>query len=101
MNRPVTAFRSIAIAATLGAGLVLPLAAGTLAAGNPAGTGQPSVECGDEGAELEPHGFLTDGFAQAEVVYAGSDESQSDLHANSDGAVSQYDVACFQQASHS
>ena len=95
MSRSMTVFRSMAVAATLSAGLVLSFAAGTLAAGNPAGTGQPSVECGDDGAELEPHGFLTDGFARAEDVYAGSDESQSLAHANSGHAVSQYDVACF------
>lgn len=99
MRRSITVTRSLALAATLGAGLVLSLASGTLAASNPAGTGQPSAECGDEGAELEPHGFLTEGFAHAETVYAGSDASQSLLHANSSHAVSQYDVACFQVTS--
>ena len=95
MKRSAIAFRSIALAATLSAGLMLSFAAGTLAAGNPAGTGQPSVECGDEGAELEPHGFLTGGFETAEERYAGEGEA-SLLHANSTHAVSQYDVACFQ-----
>jgi hypothetical protein len=71
------------------------------AAANPSGTGQPGAECGEENAFLEPAGFMTDGFAHAETVYAGSDGTASLLHANSDHAVSQYDVACFQYtASH-
>ena len=68
-----------------------PVAAGN---GNPAGTGQPGAECGDEGAELEAPGFLTDGFANAEAHYAGSEDTPSLLHANSEHAVSQYDIAC-------
>ena len=43
-------------------------AAPGLAAPNPAGTGQPGAECGDEGATMEPAGFLTAGFAHAETV---------------------------------
>jgi len=69
------------------------------AARNPAGTGQPSAECGDPGATLEPAGFGSPGFAHAETVYAGSEDSASLLHANSDHAVAQYDVACFQHTS--
>ena len=34
--------------------LTLALAGSVLAARNPAGTGQPGAECGDEGATLEP-----------------------------------------------
>ena len=77
--------------------LFLVLAAAPVAAGsgNPAGTGQPGAECGDEGAELEPAGFLTDGFANAEARYAGSESTPSLLNANSAHAVSQYDIACF------
>jgi hypothetical protein len=95
MNRSATVIRSLALAATLGAALALSVASGALAGGNPSGTGQPSAECGEEGATMEPHGFTTGGFAHAELVYAGSENSKS-LHANSDHAVSQYDVACFQ-----
>lgn len=57
------------------------------AASNPAGTGQPGVECGEDGAELGPHGFATSGFANAETHYADTDGTH---------AVSQYDVACYQ-----
>jgi hypothetical protein len=100
MRRPVTVSRSLAIAATLGAGLALSLASGTFAVSNPNGTGQPSAECGDDGAELEPHGFMTEGFAHAETLYAGSENSKS-VNSNNDHAVSQYDVACVQfTASH-
>jgi hypothetical protein len=83
------------MAAALGAALALSMASGSFAASNPAGTGQPGAECGDEGAELEPSGFFTDGFAHAEEMYAGSDGTHS-LVSNNDHAVSQYDVACFQ-----
>jgi len=79
--------------------LTMALAGSALAARNPAGTGQPGAECGDEGATVEPVGFLTDGFANAEERYAGSEGTPSLLHANSGHAVSQYDVACFQVTS--
>lgn len=79
-----------------GATIVLALSAASVAAGggNPAGAGQPGAECGDEGAQLEPPGFLKDGFAIAEARYAGSDGTPSLAHATSDHAVSQYDIAC-------
>jgi hypothetical protein len=63
------------------------------AAPNPSGTGQPNVECLEDGP-LTP-GFGTAGFEHAETVYAGSGASA--LHAGSAHAVSQYDVACYQQ----
>ncbi len=56
--------------------------------------GQPGAECGDDGAELMPPGFMTGGFANAETHYAGSDGTASLTHANSTHAVSQYDIAC-------
>jgi hypothetical protein len=74
--------------------LVMSATGAAAGGGNPAGTGQPGAECGDDGAQLEPAGFLTDGFANAEAHYAGSDESSSLAHANSVRAVSQYDIAC-------
>jgi hypothetical protein len=48
-----------------------------LAAPNPSGTGQPGAECGEPGATVEPPGFLKDGFAHAETVYAGSEGTPS------------------------
>jgi|SRR6266498_1690038 len=64
--------------------------------GNPAGTGQPGAECGEDNALTEPNGFGTDGFGNAEAKYAGSDGTASLANANSEAAVSQYDVACYQ-----
>ena len=95
-NRRIVSRRSGALALTLSAGLLLTAAGSVLAARNPAGTGQPGAECGDEGATLEPNGFLSDGFLHAETVYAGSEGTPSAANANSVHAVSQYDVACFQ-----
>ncbi len=66
-----------------------------MAAGNPSGTGQPGAECGEEGATIEPAGFLGDGFAIAEAHYAGSDGTHSLVSGNAH-AVSQYDIACYQ-----
>jgi hypothetical protein len=68
------------------------------AARNPSGTGQPGAECGDPNAVVEPAGFLTDGFAHAETVYAGSEGTPSAANGSAH-AVSQYDVACFQVTS--
>jgi hypothetical protein len=65
------------------------------AAPNPAGTGQPGAECGPGGSPVEPAGFLTGGFENAEAHYAGSDGTPS-LANGSLHAVSQYDVACYQ-----
>jgi hypothetical protein len=91
--------RNFFLALALAGGLFLGSLTTIGAERNPSGTGQPGVECGDVGAEVMPNGFTTDGFAHAETVYAGSDGSASLAHANSDHAVSQYDVACFQKTS--
>jgi hypothetical protein len=100
MTRSVTLPRSLALAATLGAGLALSLASGTFAVSSPNGAGQPFAACGDAGAQLEPPGFLKDGFAHAESVYAGSENTHS-LVSNNSHAVSQYDIACVRfTASH-
>jgi hypothetical protein len=80
--------------------LLVGLSVGTVVGGNPAGTGQPGAECGADGATSEPAGFLTDGFANAESHYAGSDGTASLAHSNSIHAVSQYDVACYQVTQH-
>lgn len=79
---------------TAAAMLALSLSAGGAFAGNPAGHGQPGVECGDEGAELSPAGFGSGGFENAEEHYAGEGAASLN-HAGSEHAVSQYDVACY------
>ena len=88
--------------AVVGGALAASLAAGSVAAANPPGTGQPGQSCQAEPAG--PPGLLstTNGFAtHAVIVYAGSPGSHS-LVSNNPHAVSQYDVACFQvsQQSH-
>ena len=77
----------LAILGTAGAAFAIP---------SPNGPGQPSVSCGENGLGDGPHGFSTTGFANAESKYAGSDNTPSLKNANSDKAVSQYDVACLQ-----
>jgi hypothetical protein len=87
------------LVALLAGGLLAAAAAAPgLAAPNPAGTGQPGAECGEEGATMEAPGFLTAGFAHAETVYAGSEGTPS-LANGSSQAVSQYDIACYQVTS--
>ena len=77
-----------AFGAIVTAALVLSLSAGAVLGG------QPGASCGDPGATLNPPGFDTSGFANAEAHYAGSEGTKSLAHANSDHAVSQYDIAC-------
>ena len=84
------------LVALSGAALLLALAGGTVFAGNPSGSGQPNASC--EESTLEPHGFTGDGFANAELNYAGN--GAGSLNAISDNAVSQYDVACYQVSLH-
>ena len=84
------------LVALSGAALLLSLAGGTVVAGNPSGSGLPNASCED--STLEPHGFTGDGFAKAELHYAGN--GAGSLNANSGNAVSQYDVACYQVSLH-
>jgi len=80
---------------TLGLGaatLAMSMAAGTALAGNPSGTGQPSVSCDD--FQPGPAGFSTSGFAHAESVYANPD-AQGGTSSGNWHVVSQYDVACY------
>jgi len=73
---------------------VLAAAGVAFAAQNPSGTGQPNASC--EESTTAPNGFSSGGFANAETHYAGSDGTPSQAHGNAH-AVSQYDVACYQQ----
>jgi hypothetical protein len=59
--------------------------------------GQPSQSCEDLG--ITHQGFTSGGFLHAKTVYANVPESGQGNETNSH-AVSQYDVACFQQFSH-
>ena len=95
----VTRSRSVILALAGGAILSFALVSGALGAANPNGTGQPSQSCGSDTALQMPNGFGTTGFTHAALVYAGSPDTASKLHAQSSAAVSQYDVACFQVSS--
>lgn len=72
---------------------------------NPAGTGQPGTakvenggaECGATGSEAMPKGFETPAFEAATTVYAGAKGTPSAIHGSPTHAISQYDIACFQQ----
>jgi hypothetical protein len=79
----------------IGLGIAFVAPAHVVNAANPPGTGQPGLECGEEGATSEPPGFASPGFANAETRYAGSEGTPSAAHGSAH-AVSQYDVACFQ-----
>jgi hypothetical protein len=84
----------------LGIAATLVMSGSAFAAANPQGTGQPgapNVSCGEGNATAMPKGFTTAGFANAESHYAGSDGTPSQQNAQSSHAISQYDVACYQQ----
>jgi hypothetical protein len=75
------------------------MASGALGASNPAGTGQPGTaqasgaSCGAPGSTSEPNGFSSGGFANAESVYANPGTTSG----NQSHAISEYDIACYQQ----
>ncbi len=83
------------IAAGAVAGIMGLASTGLALAANPGTTGQPNHSCEEQTTSLA--GFTTDGFVNAQSVYAGSGSGSS--HAGSPTAVSQYDVACFQLSS--
>jgi hypothetical protein len=87
--------RRMLMALTCGALLAGASLTPALAASNPSGTGQPNTSCENPGFVMTP-GFTTAGFAHAQTVYAGSEGTPSAANGNVH-AVSQYDVACFQQ----
>jgi hypothetical protein len=88
--------RITAVILALGAMTMLSLPVYANSTGN---QGQPSQSCqsffGDSGP-FTPRGFNTAGFTHATTVYAGTQPQNS----NNPKSVSQYDVACFQAASH-
>jgi hypothetical protein len=87
--------RSIAVVAVSLVFAALPATA--FATPTPNSPGQPNQSC--ETLKIDHAGFTTSaGFENAESHYA--DPSILPLTANQVHTVSQYDVACFQQASH-
>jgi hypothetical protein len=89
--------RSIAVVAVSLVFAALPATAAFAANPHSSGTtGQPNQSCEDAG--IDHAGFDTGGFANAESHYANPGVVPATANGH---AVSQYDVACFQQASHS
>ena len=91
--------RRSTFAITLALGLLL--GTGSIAlADNPPGTGQPGASCEDSGARpgnaAGAPGSAFNPTGTAGTVYAGT-QPQNSVNPKS---VSQYDVACFQQAAH-
>lgn len=87
--------------ALLGVGvatLALSMSATIALAGNPSGTGQPNVSCGDVSAS--PNGFLTTGFAAAALRYANPGSTGGVASGNNIHVVAQYDIACIQLSLH-
>jgi len=94
------------IAALLVGGISIGSGTVALASPSPNGPGQPGAPgttCGSPNASMTPGGsgsaagspFNPDGTAG--TVYAGNPGTASLAHSNSTHAVSQYDIACFQQ----
>jgi hypothetical protein len=94
---------SLALGACLvGSSAAVVLAADPHNAGNnPNSTGQPSQSCQvtttPPGGAASSPGSPFNPIGQAGNVYAGNPGTASATHSASSNAVSQYDVACFQQ----
>lgn len=75
------------------------LAGSAVAAANPAGTGQPGTaqtsgaSCGAPGSTSQPNGFSSGGFVHAQATYANPGTTPG----NQMHAISEYDIACYQQ----
>jgi len=87
--------RSIAVVAVSLVFAALPASAAFATNPHDGTTGQPNQSCEDLG--VDHAGFDTSGFANAQSHYANPGVVPSTASGH---AVSQYDVACFQQASH-
>jgi hypothetical protein len=89
--------------------LWLSIAGAALATPSPNGPGQPgapTTTCGDANATIRPGnsaaapGSPFNPNGTSGLHYAGNPDTASLAHSNSAHAVSQYDIACFQQTSH-
>jgi hypothetical protein len=92
-------------AAICGAGGLLAILLGggaAFAAPNPAGTGQPGVECGEDNAQTRPgHSANAPGSPFNENGVAGTRYAgEQPQNSKNPHSVSQYDVACFQVSQH-
>jgi hypothetical protein len=99
--------KRLLVAAALAAALVVPAGRVVWAAPSPNGPGQPGAPgttCGSPNAMTTPgnstnaSGSPFNPNGTAGTVYAGNPGTASLAHANSTHAVSQYDIACFQNS---
>jgi hypothetical protein len=90
-------------------GLSVGVSGTALADPSPNGPGQPGAPgttCGSPNATVTPGNSANAGGSpfnpsgQAGTVYAGNPGTASAANANSSHAVSQYDIACFQNTQH-
>ena len=95
---------TLAATGTLAGALAL-AASGTAFAANPGTQGQPSQTCLSSTAPMEPGNAssapgsaFNENGGIAGSVYAGN--GAPSLNGNTDKAISQYDVACFQVSQH-
>jgi hypothetical protein len=58
---------------------------------------QGRAECGASGSEAMTKGFETTAFEAATTKYAGSEGTPSAEHGSAAHAISEYDIACYQQ----
>jgi hypothetical protein len=95
------------LAAMAIAGFLVAIPAAAFADPSPNGPGQPGAPgttCGSSNATVTPgnsanaNGSPFNPSGQAGTVYAGNPGTASLEHANSSHAVSQYDIACFQNS---
>lgn len=89
--------------------LCLSIAGAAFATPSPNGPGQPgapTTTCGNANAMVRPGnaasapGSPFNANGNAGLHYAGNPGTASLAHSNSTHAVSQYDIACFQQSAH-
>ena len=95
------------LAAMAIAGFMVAIPSAAFADTSPNGPGQPGAPgttCGSPNATVTPgnsanaNGSPFNPSGQAGTVYAGNPGTASAEHANSSNAVSQYDIACFQNS---
>jgi len=102
--KPSIRLGALAAAGTLAGALAL-AASGTALAASPGTQGQPSQSCLSSTAPAEPGNAssapgsaFNENGGIAGAVYAGN--GAPSLNGNTDKAISQYDVACFQVSQH-
>jgi hypothetical protein len=101
MNRFARRVVACACGAMIATTIIASSAGSALAAGNPAGTGQPSQECGEEDTGMTPgHSATAPGSPFNEDGVSGTHYAgEQPQNSKNTHSVSQYDVACFQVTS--